>query len=95
MRMLNQEGKAKEGTSGRYTTCDPKAIEDFPGFGCSGKGCVSLLLVPETGIVNKHLPYLISEQLLFKPTLRLCLMLYRRSDRGHMVLHVEQIGHLP
>lgn len=44
MRTLNQEGKAKEGTSGRDTTCDPKALEDFPGFGCPGKGCVPLLL---------------------------------------------------
>lgn len=55
MRTLNQEGKVKEGTSGRGTTCDPKATEDFPGFGCSGKGCVSLLLVSEIGIDNKHL----------------------------------------
>lgn len=91
MRMFNQKGRAKEGTSGRDTTCDPKAKEDFPGFGCSGKGCVSLLLVPETRIDNKDLACLISEQLLFKSMLRLCLMLCRRGDRGH----VEQFGHLP
>lgn len=52
------------------------------------------LCLSAVGIDNKHLTCLISEQLIFKPALRLYMTLYRRGDRGHVVLHVEEFGHL-